>query len=77
MWKQFIDQMLCIDGRLSMTKLGAAIKSMPVYLGASVAGISLFSGNGKTALSIGIASAVLRGVGEWIEKAGERNAMKG
>lgn len=76
MGKQFIEAMFCINGRVSLTKTGAAVKSFSVAVGASLSGVAFLMDNKIAAGVLIVATAALTAIGNWIKECGERNAIE-
>lgn len=76
MKNEFLNQMFCIDGRLSLTKLGAAFKGFSLSLGSAFTGAAYLESGTQGALWMAVATASLAAVGNWIEEVGKRNAME-
>ena len=82
MFKQFIEAMFCVNkdngfagNRISLTKTGAAIKSLSLYVGGSLSTLAYFKLDEKSGLVLAVICALIAGVGNWIEDVGKRNAM--
>lgn len=76
MFKDLLKQMFCVNDKVSLTKTGAAIKSLSATIGGSLGGLTYFAVDHKAGVGLLISSAVLTGIGNWIEAVGKRNAME-
>lgn len=80
MFKDFIRAMFYVPAsegtyRISLTKMGSAVKSFALYIGGSLAALTYFGVDTKAGVIVGVSSAVITGLGNWIEEVGKRNAQ--
>lgn len=80
MFRDIINTMFYVEEngirRLSMTKLGAAIKSFGIYIGGSLSGLTIFAVDQKLGVTLAVISAIIGGIGNFFEDVGKRDAMK-